>query len=368
MGASYEVWLDDDRGRRLALLDGLSSLEVVKTVNAAGYFQIVIGGLAEGMLARDRMIEVWRKPQGGNLELYFAGFLRRWRLNGFGWATISGPGVTELLGRRIVAYAAGSSQADKTDQADDMMKAVVRENFTASATDGDRSLAGVGFSVAGDTGGGPSIRKGFAWKNCLDVLQDIAETAALAGTDVFFEVRPTFPGDGTIGLLFDTAINQPGVDRTVGAGGADVALFGLEYGNLDEIELDYDASDEVTVGYGGGQGEGDNRTTAEVEDTSRSGLSVWQRREAFGDARNEQASAGVTAKSQEIVQAGRPKLRFKGRLLSTDQTRYGLDWNFGDRVSAQYRGMNFDGLVRQVTLTMNEQGEAIRASLEVENG
>ena len=48
------------------------------------------------------------------------------------------------------------------------------------------------------------------------------------------------------------------------------------------------------------------------------------------------------------------------------QSRFGVDWNFGDKVSARYRGFDFDGHVRSFTISMNENKvEKIEAKLDV---
>ena len=117
--------------------------------------------------------------------------------------------------------------------------------------------------------------------------------------------------------------------------------------------------------YTGGQGEEAEREIVEVSDAARIGMSPWNRREGFADARNESTTAGVTAKGNEVLAAGRPRLRFSASLKDTELARYGMEWEFGDRVTASYRGRQFDGMIKAVTIGVDGD-ESIGARIEVE--
>ena len=58
---------------------------------------------------------------------------------------------------------------------------------------------------------------------------------------------------------------------------------------------------------------------------------------------------------------------FSGNLLDTQQFRYGVDWQFGDRITAQYGGEEFDAMIDAVVFTVDENGqETLEARAEVE--
>ena len=62
----------------------------------------------------------------------------------------------------MVAYDAGTAQAlADNEKADDCMKRVMRWNFGASATDGNRDLSDY-LSIESDTSEGPTIDKEFS--------------------------------------------------------------------------------------------------------------------------------------------------------------------------------------------------------------
>jgi hypothetical protein len=113
----------------------------------------------------------------------------------------------------------------------------------------------------------------------------------------------------------------------------------------------------VTYVYGAGQGEAAARTIEQAYDVTRYGISQWNRREALADARNQPDANGVLAAARTALDAGKPQLRFGGTPVDTQGTRFGVDWNFGDRVSASYRGYKFTAIIRMVSISVNENGE-----------
>lgn len=371
--ATYEVWLTDDRGLRLAQLDDLLGLEASRAVNGLGAVTLTVRpGFREALLRRDFMIQVWRGPAAGRLRLWRVYFLRWWRYvldgNGRELLTLGGFCVNDLLRRRIVAAYAGSGEAEKSDYADDMMKGVVREALLDSADPAPAAGTRVwsGLTVADDLSLGPAVSKGFAWKQLLTaagggVLAGIARAALEAGTEVFFEVQVGSVSTSEIGFVFRTMTGQPGADRT------GETVFAVERGNLREPELLTDYREEVNFVYGAGQGLETDRTVAQVYDAARYGASIWNRCEGMADARDQELADGVTQAARELLQAGRGRVVFSGTPVDTAGTRFGVDWEFGDRVRAQYRGREFDAIVRGVVIALDGDGqETISARLDYE--
>lgn len=363
---NYEIWLATDRGARIALLDEVIQFDYVMTVNEIGACSLLLpGNFDRNLLQCDRQIQINRAPTGRSLQpertYLIQTIVERTDSSGVRSLQVIGLDGVQLLVRRIIAYAAESANSKKTDQADDMMKVIVRENLGASATDIDRRFNATYFSVAADDSLGPSISKAFAWRNVLTVAQDIADAAREAGTEVYFDVVKV----SDVQWQFQTFITQRGLDRTFSTG-INPMILGLEFGNLAEPELSNDWSNEATVVYGLGQGEGADRVTVEVEDAARSGRSIFGRREDSQDARRETATAAVTAAANAQLTAARPRLRFTARVLDVESARYGLDWHWGDRVTAIYNSRNYDAHIRSVHIQVDTSGrESIDARLEV---
>ena len=362
--SKWNVYLGDEYGNRTSDLERIISGEFVRVVNDVGAFSLVLPGNTSATIQNpDGMVEIWRRPIDGTMQNVFTGFIRKVRYTtddiGNQRIVVSGYDTNDLLRRRIIAYAAGEDESDKTDYADDMMKEIVTENLGSSAASG-RDISSYGFSVSAQTADGPSLSKAFAWRNMLLVLQEIAASSATAGTDLYFDVVPYVNGN-VINMRFDTYTNQPGDDKT------NQVFFGETWGNLSNAELEYDYSEEENYITAGGQGEESDRVTADASSTSLINLSVFNRREAFEDARNETTAAGLQDRADKRLREGKPKTRFGGLLLDTEQTRYGTDWSFGDRVTAIYNNIQFDGLINAVRFRLEESGlERIEARLEVE--
>jgi hypothetical protein len=360
--ARYEVWICDPAGARIAnVARYLRGLTIVRTANDYGSIKLdLTGDIDETLLRLDGIVEVWRTPPGGSPKLY-TGFMRDFDdaedEDGQGFISVIAPDANYLLDGRIVAYAAGSAYSRKTDYADDMMKAVVRENLGASVGIAARRFSNL--TVQADASLGPSIAKGFAWRNVLLVLQDLQEASRAASDEVHFDIAPVASASG-MAYQFRTYAGQLGQDLT------DLAVFGAEWGNLRAPRLSRAHAAEKNYIYAGGGGQGRDRTIVQVTDTVRAGASPWARRERFADGRAE-TTAGLTSRGRQALDENRPRGRFEAELLDTPQAPFGLAWDFGDKVSAIFRGQVYTGMVRAVKINLYSDGaEQINAKMDTD--
>lgn len=370
MAGEYELWLTNDNGVRFQSLQKALWFGATRVVNGIGFFEMGLPlSFNTQYIKPDYIVQIWRRPIGGVFSLWRPYFIRKWRYEKSEdreAVIISGPDCSDLLRRRIVAAYSGSSQAEKTDYADDMMKGVVSE----SISDGASPVPAAGtriwsnFTVAPDVSLGPTLTKAFAWEKLLwpsgmGVLPGIAQAAREAGTEIFFDVVPSTITSNSIAFEFRTYIGQPGMDVS-GLG----VIFDEERGNLRSAYLEYDYTGEENYIYAGGQGQGAGRNIQQVYDSARYGASKWARSEGFADARNQTTDNGVREAGRVALEAGRPIIRFGGEPMDTKGSRYGVDWDFGYRVRARFRGEEFDAIIRAVTISRDEQEEIIRARLE----
>ena len=367
--SNWEIWLDEPTGARIQLLESVISFQATKIANQPAPFSMTLPGEFDDALLRwDGVVEFWRRPANGSMRLFNTYFIRAIGRqddpNGREVITVSGMDSIYLLSGRIVAYDAGTAQTDMTDQADDMLKAMVVDNLGADAT-GARNIAANGIAVAGDLAAGPSITKQFSWRPLLEEMREITDKSRQAGTELYFDFVPSFGSDGLLDLTFTTYTGQIGMDRT--ADSDNPLYFGKEWGNLSQASYVEDHTDEVNYVYAGGQGIQDKRDVQEVSDTDRIGLSIWNRREGFAYATDMTTPAAVLSRGNAYLEQYRPLRSFSGNLLDTQQSRYGIDWQFGDRVTAQYGGQEFDCMVDAVVFTVDELGqETLEARAEVE--
>lgn len=377
--SEYQVWLANNLGIRQALIADWVNLAVSRTVNLPGALTLALPDrYAMDSWQPDMRLEVWRRALGGDWQLvgdtlWLVRGVRRATRGGATTLTIAAVGALEILNRRIVAYASGSSQAEKTDYADDMIKDVVRENLGASATDTTRSIVNW-LEVQADVSLAPVVAKAFSRRNVLTVAQEVCEmSASHSSTPVPLFVDVTaYPGVAPVGvgaggiwwmLRFETFVHQRGSDHSQ-AGGAPV-MFSLGAGNLVDAELERSWADEANYVYGAGQGEGSDRAVVSVSDATRMATSPLNRREVLYDGRMYSSTTALASAAAKRLQDARPRVVMRGTLLDTPVARFGVDWRWGDRVVAEYGGAQYDCLVRQVELNVTGgQGETVTARLE----
>ena len=368
--SSYELWLTNDSGSRLAQLTTITELVAAKADGLISWFSLKMPiSFDINQIALDRMVQVWRQPTGGALGLWQVYLLRRWTFSTEGSqevVTLEGPDIKDLLRRRIVAAYSGSAQASQTAAADNMMKTVVTQSIADGVapvpTAGTRVWANL--SIAANVSLGPSITKSFPFDKLMagsgsGVLPLLAKAAREAGTEVFFDIVPNVVTGSSITFQFQTFTGQPGQNV------ASRVVFDQQRGNMRDPQLEYDYSEEENYIYAAGQGEAADRNVQQVSDSVRYGASIWNRCEGFADARNQTADNGVREAGRAQLEEGRPKIRFTATPMDTAGTRFGLDWDYGYRVRARYKNIEFDTIIRAVTLTVDGNGkETIQTKLE----
>lgn len=235
-----------------------------------------------------------------------------------------------LLAHRVVAYDEASAEADKTDFADDMIKAYVRENFL-TATDTDRNLTAARFAVETDVGAAPSVTKTGSYRTVLTLCQEIAASATQAGTYTGFEVfSPTETGAFTL----RTYTGQRGVDRS--STGTNQLVLALTKGSLNTVELDEDWSQLASFVYAGGSGKKDERLTGTAGDTALIEGDPYGRIEWFQSASNADAQAAVDDEAARVLREKRPRVVFTGDVVDTEYATFGDEYDWGDRVIGEY--------------------------------
>lgn len=372
--ASYELWLTDDQGLRIAQLTTITRLVASRVVNKIGWFSIDMPLSFDPNLIRpDRMVQVWRQPTGGAMSLWQVYFIRKWIFQTRGSeqvVTLEGPDIKDLLRRRIAAAYTGLLVDIEVDvEADLMMQLLV----AASEVDGVEPIPDAGtrvwenFSVfTTGVGVGPILSTSLSWEKLLTgsgsgLLPKIANAARGAGTEIFFDVVPNVITGSSISFQFRTTINQPGSNVS------DRVVFDQQRGNMRDPRLEYDYSEEENYIYAGGQGEGSARNVQQVYDSDRYNASIWNRCEGFGDARNQNTDDGVREAGRAALEEGRPRIRFSATPVDTAGTRFGIDWDFGDKVRSRYRNVEFNTIIRAVTISVDTNSEeSIQARLDFE--
>jgi hypothetical protein len=375
MATEYEIRLLTPAGLPLATVPKYTSLQYVLAENDIGAMTLVLPPVVPlDWIQRDTRIEVWRSIDGGAAYLEGSGmdgaqwFVRRREratVNGETLITLTAYDAKHLLSRRIVNFAAGAAQSTKTGNIDNIMKAVVRENFGAAASGTGRDISSY-LSVQADTSQLPSITASFAWSNVLTALQELCEESLANQYPAFFDIVKR--GES---LEFRTYFDVRGVYRGIGAGRS-ALMVGADFGTLASTRLTDDWTGEITYVRVAGTGEGASRTTRESTDAPRIGESPLNRIELFMDARNADDTSpqyGDMLQTEAIraVIDGRPRLRLTGTILDVPPARYGLDYRHGDVIVAVDGDVVRNARITAVKVTADSGGERIEAQVSSEN-
>lgn len=367
LAAQYSVWLRNPTGTRFKLVDSQADiirLEYVRVLNSPGVLSARLKSTFDlSQIQEDSQLEVIRRlPSGEQLDTNAIWFIRNWaetlteKREQFVEISLAKSAMM-LLDTRIIAYASGTAQASKTDQADDMIKAIVRENLGSSAI-AARQISYL--SVAADQGLGPNITKSFAWDNVLDICKEIASDAAQQGTNVYFDIDGQA---GSTSLTFNTYINQRGVNR--GQTSNQRLILSNQNGTLTDIRREYLSGDENNYCYVGGQDTGSNRNIVEVSDSTRTGISPFNRREIFYNGSQTNDDNTLTSLGYSTLRQNKPRQKFTAKIVDTPAIRYGRDYNFGDRVIVQHNNFVADAIINEVRVLLERQKETIKIGLLV---
>lgn len=342
----YEFILGDSTGARIQTLPDVSDFTAVLATNNVSRFRLTIPVKFVPLIQRNQIIEVWR-----NRRLLIAGLVRTWEKDDQ-TVTITCPDFNYLLDGRIVAYAAGSSEASKAGTADDVIKAIVRENLGSSAP----AARQFNITVQPDSSAGQTIDHSFAWRDVLLVAQDLALESAQLGSRVYFGFQ-VYTG-ASLSLVFETTTGQWGADRSFD--GNSPVVFSTGFGNLKNYRETYDYWDEVNYTYIGGQGLGADRLVAEVSNSNSLNMDQWSRRERFANHCNAISNDALEDAGKAALYEWRGKETFSAQLVDIPSTRFGEHWNWGDRVAIVQNGKQLDGIIDKVSIQLKQGKENLQ--------
>ncbi|MBA3945926.1 MAG: hypothetical protein H0X37_15340 [Herpetosiphonaceae bacterium] len=363
--ADYALWLSSPLGLRQALLQPIA-FRYQRTLNAIGSLNIAVPYDADvkRLLVSDARLEVWRSLRGvpAYLDTDTVWLLRFWavrrNVDGTRYLELGAVSANELLLRRVVAYPVGSTQANKFTWADDLMKAYVRDNFTAP-TDTMRIMAQ--FAVAPNTTSSAlAVTCNAPWRVILSVLQDVSTQTDQNGHVIWFDVSGGYAG---LPFTFRTYPVVRGLDHSTL--GMRAITFSAEWGTLSQLERGVEASHEATAVYAVGQGIGAQQQSVLVTDAARVTASPFNLRERVVNAPASATSMALTTDAQAALRAAQPAKQLQASVVSTPSAQYGRHWKWGDLVSAVVEGETSRCRVQTVNVRWQDGEETIGATLEV---
>lgn len=358
----YQIRLLDNSLNPVLPVNDFTSLDYVGAVNGMGILQMVLPFEYYPYLLKDRFLTVNRSVNGGPFNLEFD---QIWMIRLRGRSSsgrvkksyLKAYDAKHLMARKINPNYAGSAQSTKTAPADNMAKAVVRENLGTLAA-AARQLPTANFSVQPDLSLCPSITDSFAYKTILTAVDDIAQASAANGTFMAYDL--VYIGGGQ--FEFRTYASQRGSNRTRSNGWLAPVIVSEQQGSLAEIDQSEDWSEEATIVYCGGQGEGVERYVSQAPDSTRiSG--PFGRFEFWADARNSELPAAVDSEAKGVLRVQRVQKKFSSKFVQTPAIMYGRDVFLGDVITASAFGDSLDIRLDSVHVAVAEHKENLEINL-----
>ena len=353
----YQVHWFDHEGNKKNIFQVPVELEYVRTVNDVGSLIITFPRQFyqyEDFAVGD-MLELWREKNGTvTIQNETAYFLQDWEFfmdsDGAEYIRLTAFDANWLLDTRLTWALGGTTGAHKTDYPDDMMKAIVRDQFMNNGP-GPRPERDLPITCAPDlSAGGDPISKEFHYRSVLAVIKEIAETAEENGVWVGFDLVRT-----GVGLFqFRTYTGQRGMNH--GRNSGDPRLVGKQYGNLSQATFGEFHAEERNVILVGGEGEDSARVLVERKNDARIGASKWNRREYFVDASDAEESDALEVEGDAALCKFKPKQVVTGTLHDTPGMQYGIHYGFGDILSVEAFGYHVDCHVRSVRVRVDQDG------------
>lgn len=172
-----------------------------------------------------------------------------------------------------------------------------------------------------------------------DVLLELIQDLAVAAGDLAFRIVQVDDG-----LEFQVYGPEDKSDSVV---------FSEGFGNLSSFSYEQQAP-EFTYVYGGGEGEGNNRTIVEGQDGL--GVAEWGRIERFIDARVQEDSPEVSQQIDTALSENSARLGLEITPVDTTNLKYGTHYQLGDKVSVVVDGVLISDYVRQVEVKLTQNG------------
>ena len=277
-----------------------------------------------------------------------------------------------LIENRLVAYLPETKYADKTQEeydnpvaaplpvSDDMVKRYVYENMSTGAINVDRRLSTGLFSVEADQGLGVFVEYTGSYQNLLEVIRGVATQSKDAGTPVFFDMIPN-TSDGS--FLFRTWVNFRGRNRS--ADSDDPLTFSQELENITKVTLEFDYETEYNTLYFLGEGAGHKRLQELYENAASIRNDPFGRREfVTEDSNRENRDSYMDTVARGLLEGAKATVTVKGQAVDTPLSRYGVDYDLGDKVSVQAGGYEFDAFISAVSVKYEKGKENISIKLE----
>jgi hypothetical protein len=342
----YDVWLSDPLGKRIGnLTAGIDTLSWIKNLGNIGWFELIFTDKSfdvELDYALDRRIEIWRRSALGNKRLIQLGMMRKRNQvlrNGKMVARITGPDMIHMLHRRIIEQ----EQNLNVYNVDRVMYLLVDDALGPNALRAQNDISNLGFTL-NPLGPPPStIVTGVTLlnKKLLEGLQELTQATTRTGNTVYFDMIYNRSDQ----FAFQTYNYVRGVDRTVGN---QRKIISADFDNISDPGLVEDRTNESTVIYPL------PISSTQYESADRIGASPFN---VIARTVTVNRNFGEDVIADAALKASAPVISFTGEIQDVPGNRFGVDWDYGDRLYATFAGEVVEVEVISVAARIGQDGK-----------
>lgn len=231
----------------------------------------------------------------------------------------------------------------------------------------------------------------FAQQNCLEAMRSVVDTfEALYNREMWFDIEYT-PSSipNVIGTFeFKVSYDYPGVDNSW-PNGVNKLIFGPEFKNVANPNLTLDFEDEATEVIAV-NGSVDNTVVGAT--SLLDGVTIPQsiayaarvigdrclfypieaivtgnteeENENFEDTAPQNKNGSILTKANAELNKRRPKHTFTGDLISYDGCWFFIDFQYGDLITVNWKGLTFNASIKTFSVTYDQNGETITIPFE----
>lgn len=379
--AEYFIKIKDQRNNPIINIDDFYKIELFRSEFGVGslYIDLPLKRYKDIGFQIDWRIEVYRKTYKAGLmrvgDTQFLIKLVRHKVDEQNKESIHilAYDPLHILKKRIVAYVAGTPYALKENMhADDMLKAIIRENLGELAVDWKRDIT-QWLAVEEDKSQGAIITvDDFAFQQIAPQLTQICEKSLAEGVYLSYDIEYD---EQLEKLIFRTYTGQRGTNRGSDSLSPLYLSHHTDFANIMGSGLNYasaevDASDQVTFVYSGKQTEDTNNFFATLANESAIELSPFGREEDFITTGDSLTYEDVIAEARSWLQHKYKNMVLNAHIQQDSDIQFGLDYGFGDIVAFRYLGetlnIHLDEFKIIVDSSGNEDISVISTKMEKE--
>jgi len=387
MLGEYKVQVRDPAGDLQTVYEAFRYLEMRHIINTPDYAKMIVDGTNVAENFEDgTVIEVLRKVPG-----YEPSAVPETRRRDNGWYvewdglhgdethatypngdeafTIYADGGLDLAERREILYYAttGASESKKIAiPAQTAIYQYIEENCGASATTANgRFIDGtiVTLNIPVNIGAGPNWSGQRAYRNVLEVIQEIANVA-----EIDFDIVSL--GNGQ--WQFETYVDQLGEDRTatgldgitgLNAAGNAPVIFSIEQHNVAQVTYSTKRRASANVVATLGKGQYGSRAYGLYTNSATIDADRLTQREVSRNANTQDDPAELLEMATEWGTRLQPTEDFTFvPLRGAQNTIYGVDYWWGDKITSRYQplSLELDKRLVGVTIVVDRNGEQFR--------